>query len=184
MTAVDIQYGGFWRRLAALVLDLLILFLPLAALEYWGADRDRLFSAYFLVPSTLVGLYYHVFLVRRFGGTPGKLLLQLRIRKASGDTAGYRESLLRYAPELALGLLLSLSLIPPLLRMTDAEYHGLSFLERSSRLWELAPAWTQPLQIAQQVWIFSEIVVLLTNDKRRALHDFLAGTVVAYEPRA
>ncbi len=41
MTAVDIQYGGFWRRLAALVLDLLILFLPLAALEYWGADRDR-----------------------------------------------------------------------------------------------------------------------------------------------
>jgi uncharacterized RDD family membrane protein YckC len=28
------------------------------------------------------------------------------------------------------------------------------------------------------VWIFSEFVVLLTNKKRRALHDFMAGTVV------
>jgi uncharacterized RDD family membrane protein YckC len=29
-----------------------------------------------------------------------------------------------------------------------------------------------------QAWLWSELVVLLLNAKRRALHDFIAGTVV------
>jgi uncharacterized RDD family membrane protein YckC len=33
-------------------------------------------------------------------------------------------------------------------------------------------------QVAQQLWGWSELIVLLLNEKRRALHDFIAGTVV------
>jgi hypothetical protein len=40
------------------------------------------------------------------------------------------------------------------------------------------PAWYQPVQIAGSVWLYSEFLVLLTNKKRRALHYFMAGTVV------
>ena len=29
-----------------------------------------------------------------------------------------------------------------------------------------------------QIWIWSELIVMLTNRRRRALHDFIAGTVV------
>ncbi|WP_255590049.1 hypothetical protein [Marinicella meishanensis] len=28
------------------------------------------------------------------------------------------------------------------------------------------------------VWYWSELLVMLTNERRRALHDFIAGTVV------
>ena len=30
----------------------------------------------------------------------------------------------------------------------------------------------------QQIWIWSEFVVLLFNRRKRAIHDFIAGTVV------
>ena len=29
-----------------------------------------------------------------------------------------------------------------------------------------------------QLWTWSELIVMLTNRQRRALHDFIAGTVV------
>jgi uncharacterized RDD family membrane protein YckC len=28
------------------------------------------------------------------------------------------------------------------------------------------------------IWIWSEIIVILTNKRRRAIHDFIAGTVI------
>jgi len=100
------------------------------------------------------------------------------LRGSSSCAFASAEALLRYAPEFLLGLVMSLALIPPLLQMTDAEYHALSFMERSKRLVELAPGWFKPVQIVQQIWIWSEFIVMLTNRKRRALHDFIAGTVV------
>ena len=182
MTTTDpIQYGGFWRRFAAFWLDFLVL-LPLTAVVFWGSQRYRLFSLYYFVPGILFGLFYSGSdLVRRFGGTPGKLIMGLRIRRVSEEPVRYREAFLRYAPEFLLGLLMSIALLPPLLQMTDAQYHALSFMDRSKRLVDLAPAWFKPIQIFQQIWIWSEFIVLLTNRKRRAIHDFIAGTIVVRE---
>jgi uncharacterized RDD family membrane protein YckC len=175
-----LNYGGFWVRFAAFWLDLFVM-LPLAAFVFWASQRYRLFGIYYFFPGTLIGLFYNVYLVRRFGGTPGKLIMRLRIRNLGGDPVGYREAVLRFAPEFLLGTLLSIAFLPALFSMTDAEYHALSFMERSQRLVQLAPAWFKPLQITQQIWMWSEFIVLLTNRKRRALHDFIAGTVVVRE---
>jgi uncharacterized RDD family membrane protein YckC len=177
MTTDAIQYGGFWRRFAAFWLDLLVL-LPLSAVAFWGSQHYRLFSVYYALPGAVVGLFYHVYLIRRFGGTPGKLIMRLRIRKVSGEPVGYREALLRYAPEFLLVLLMSAALVPPLFQMTEAEFRALSIMERSQHLVDLAPRWFKPVQILHQVWTWSEFIVLLSNRKRRALHDFIAGTVV------
>ena len=35
---------------------------------------------------------------------------------------------------------------------------------------------------AFNLWVFSEPIVLLTNKKRRAIHDFIAGTMVIVIP--
>jgi uncharacterized RDD family membrane protein YckC len=177
VTTDSIQYGGFWRRFAAFWLDALVL-LPLTALAFWGSQHYRLYPIYSFIPDTIIGLFYSVYLVRRFGGTPGKLIMRLRIRKVTGEPIGYREALLRCAPEFLLGTLMSIALLSSLYHLTDAEYHALSFLERSQRLISLAPGWYKPVQILLQVWIWSEFIVMLTNAKRRALHDFIAGTVV------
>ena len=181
MDTDQIQYGGFWRRFAALLLDGLVL-VPVSVPDVLLSHRYRLFSVYYLVPRALFGLFYGVYLVRRYGGTPGKLIMSLRIRRVSGEAVGYREAFLRYAPEFLFSLLLSIALIMPTLQMTDAQYHALSFAERSKRLFDLAPGWFRPVWILQQVWMWGEFIVLLTNRKRRALHDFIAGTVVVREP--
>ncbi len=175
----QLQYAGFWPRLGALLLDLLIT-LPLSVLVFWGSERYRLFDLYYLIPGTLFGLFYGVYLVQRFGGTPGKLVVGVRIRKVGGEPVGYREAFLRYLPEFILGLLMSIALLKSVLQMSDAEYHALSFMDRAKRMVELTPSWYKPLQIAQNVWVWGELIVLLTNRKRRALHDFIAGTVVVH----
>jgi uncharacterized RDD family membrane protein YckC len=177
MNAAQTRYGGFWRRFAALLLDGIVLF-PLLALDFWGTSRFRLFHVYYLLPNLVVGLFYSVYLVRRYGGTPGKLIMGLRVRRVSGERVRYREAFLRYAPDCLLGVLMSIGLMLPVLQMTDAEYHALSFTERSKRLFELAPVWLTPVRVFQPIWTWGELIVLLTNAKKRALHDFIAGTVV------
>jgi uncharacterized RDD family membrane protein YckC len=167
--------------LASLLLDCIVM-APLSALVLWADSRYRLFSLYYLVPGTLIGLFYSVYLVRRFGGTPGKLIMGIRIRKLDGDPVGYREAILRYLPDFVFGVLMTIAMLGPQLRMTDAEYHSHSFMDKARMINELAPGWYKPLRLIQNVWIWGEFLVLLTNKKRRALHDFIAGTVVVHVP--
>jgi hypothetical protein len=75
---------------------------------------------------------------------------------------------------------MSFAAISPLFHMTDAEYQSLSLRERAKRMADLAPSWYKPLRWTQTSWDWGELVVLLTNRKRRALHDFIAGTVVVH----
>jgi len=181
MTTDSPRYAGFWPRSGALLLDLLIT-LPLVALVFWGDSHYRLFSLFYFVPGTLFGLFYGVYLVKRFGGTPGKLIMGVRIRKLNGEPVGYREAFLRYFPDFILGTLAWVAVLYSLFHMTDSEYHALSVHDRTMRLIELAPFWYEPVQMAQPIWVWGEIIVLLTNRKRRALHDFIAGTVVIWTP--
>ena len=47
--------------------------------------------------------FYHVYLVARFGGTPGKLALDIRIRMVDGSPVTLRAAVRRTAVTLALG---------------------------------------------------------------------------------
>jgi uncharacterized RDD family membrane protein YckC len=179
MNTDTLRYAGFAPRLASLLLDFIIM-LPLMALSFWGSSQFRLFDLYYFLPGILFGLFYSVYLVRRFGGTPGKLMVGIRIRKVDGEPVGYREAFLRYLPDFILCILMSIAFLLPIFHMSDSEYHSLGFMERTKRMVELAPSWYKPLQWIQNAWVWGELLVLLTNRKRRAIHDFIAGTVVVY----
>ncbi len=185
MTSSDnLKYAGFWSRLGAMLLDLIIsavYFYPVYMVE----KHHHLLSLYLLAPNFLFVVFFDVWLVKRFGGTPGKLLMRLRIRKLDGSPVGWREALLRDAPNLVFWLASLLGVFLPQWQMTDAEfhaYHALPPAEYRQRQAEISPVWYQPVGIISGVWFWSEFVVLLTNRKRRALHDFLAGTVVIRLP--
>ena len=174
-------YAGFWRRFGAFWLDFLVL-LPLSALNLWGIAHYRLFLAYSFLPGTAFGFFYSVYLVRRYGGTPGKLMAGLRIRKINGAEIGYREAVLRYLPEWLLGLPGSIALIAATVAMSDADYSALPGVAVKD-LTAVMPRWQHYTSIAFQIWIWSEFVVMMTNRKRRAIHDFIAGTIVIVERR-
>jgi uncharacterized RDD family membrane protein YckC len=169
------KYGGFWRRFAAMLLDGLV-FLPLVSLILWLDTLSKYAQVYLFVPTRILGIFYHVYLVQRFGGTPGKLIMGLNITKLDGVPVGSREALLRYLPELILSICMGLSFSYASFQMTDAD-QALSFMARSQRQASLAPDFGL-IQTLNSIWTWSELLVLLTNKKRRALHDFIAGTVV------
>lgn len=171
------QYAGFWRRFGAYWVDFLV-FLPLIGLSFWLGEKTRLFNLYYFIPGLLIGLWFHVYLVKRYGGTPGKLALKIRIARLDGTAVGYKEAMIRYSVLFVLSALTSIGLIIGALNMSDTQYLSLGFQERTAKLVELAPRWYQPITILVNIWIWSEFIVMMTNKRRRAPHDFMAGTVV------
>lgn len=180
--AQPMQYAGFGPRFAALWLDALIA-APIPLLLFW-VPASHYFLLYYLVPNFVFQALYEVYLVGRWGGTPGKLIMGLRILNMKGNPVSYREAFWRAAPDLLFSLLGSLALYAASLQMTDSHFREMPFLSRLDYLAQVSPSWYRPLNILQGVWNWGELVVLLTNRKRRALHDFLAGTVVAIVRRS
>lgn len=175
-------YGGFWKRFGAFWIDFLC-FLPLIGITLWLNSEYRLFHLWYYIPSHLIGLWFYVYLVKQHGGTPGKLLLRLKIVKLDGTPVGYKEALLRYSVLFVLSAASGAAIVLGTLSMSDTEYFSLGWQERALRQTELAPFWYVWVTALMNVWIWGEFVVILTNKKRRALHDFMAGTVVVQQPK-
>lgn len=51
-------------------------------------------------------------------------------------------------------------------------------MERFEYILPLLPAWYVLVDTVNQLWVWSEFIVLLFNKRKRAIHDFIAGTVV------
>lgn len=56
----------------------------------------------------------------------------------------------------------------------------MGFLDRGRAMSERNPLGGWSYDVIVSVWFWSELVILLTNEKRRALHDFIAGTIVVH----
>ena len=173
----EFVYVGFWRRIAAYLIDIAIL-IPYALLSSWFAYASKEGFLICQAVAFLIGIIFEIYLVKRFGGSPGKLLMKMRIAKLDGSPVGYREASVRYSVIFVISLVSSVGLIVSAFSIPDLEYAALTHKTRVMRFRELAPVWYQPVEIAGSVWVGSEFVVLLTNRKRRAIHDFMAGTVV------
>jgi hypothetical protein len=92
--------------------------------------------------------------------------------------AGWREAWLRHSVLLVVSLLSQVIFIHAALQMSPEEYGGLGFMDRNRRIGELGGVAQTAMIWATNIWVWSEFIVLLTNPQRRAIHDFIAGTVV------
>ncbi len=107
------RYAGFWRRVAATLIDvvlfslliamLLLLLSSLFGIDMVAADwQEQPASWQFIVFNWVVPIAVTVFLWSKFAGTPGKLLLGCHIVDAgSGNKLGVRQAALRYIAYLA-----------------------------------------------------------------------------------
>lgn len=169
--------GGFWLRFAAKIIDFLVM-LPIVGLTFWLSSQFRMFYLWAVLPSLALSLFYSVYLVRRYGGTPGKLLLKLRIRMQDDTPVTLLAALIREAPLLLMGAATNLGLGFAALTMDDSAYHALGFLQRSQALMAAGPRWLAANTWLMNGWTWVGAIVLLLNQRRRAVHDFLAGTAV------
>ncbi|MEI8400848.1 MAG: RDD family protein [Alcaligenaceae bacterium] len=97
--ATALKYSGFWRRFAALSIEISFYNLVFGTLVYLGdIDIQSLhLSATYWVVSLTFGFLYYTLMTYKYGGTLGKLFVGLQVRRATPDgTLSYLRSVARY----------------------------------------------------------------------------------------
>lgn len=96
------QYQGFWIRFLAYLVDGVLIFLPafvinVVLIMFTSLDALTYFIglAVFCITVYMDGIY---------GGTPGKLILEMRIVNENGEYLGISGAFLRYLCKLLMGL--------------------------------------------------------------------------------
>ena len=170
-------YAGFWQRLYAAIVDVLLMF-PFTCLYIWlwRYGRTTTIVAYILV--AFLYLMYSVYFNARFGGTLGKLFAGIRITKPNGTRIGWLEAWKRSSVDIVLIFPGLFAFIWGLMQADPNQYMSLPLMERLRFVTQYLPYWYHVVDALSQVWYWSELLVLLTNKRKRALHDFIAGTVV------
>jgi uncharacterized RDD family membrane protein YckC len=176
------EYGGFWIRFGAAMLDGIFL-VPLGIIQFLGVRWSANYFVYSFVPLMIFNAFYWMYLVKAFGGTPGKRVVNMRIAMADGSPVTMTAAVLRNAPIYLLSLLSSLGQLMAIRSLPESDLAGLGYLETIQLLTSSAPAWYAWVGPAIFLWLLVTAIVLLCNRRRRALHDFIAGTVVLRERR-
>jgi uncharacterized RDD family membrane protein YckC len=179
------SYAGFWSRMAAALLDIL-LFAPLGYITGCVmVFMIELSAPVAVVFFPLLVLWYTVYLPKRYGGTPGKLIMGIKIVKSDFLPVGWKEVFLRKSVDILFGVLGVILMgvsdryqrydVVTGVLLEEADY--LHKREQFDMLFIGA-------LILAAVWMISEWAALLTNTRKRAIHDYIAGTVVIKSKRA
>lgn len=174
------NYATFWQRFAAMWIDVFV-FLPLGFLQIWLDSLSKTMAIILVVPMTAAYLAYVIYGHGRFGKTVGKHVMGIRVVRVDGERIGWREAWLRSSVDLVFALLGSIGMLMALTSISDPSYYEVEWVQRAQNIQALQPEWLSWTQTASTIWVWSEIVVMLFNERRRALHDFIAGTVVVSE---
>ena len=176
------NFATFWQRFAAAAIDLLILFPPMLVQARIGAASKTAALA-LAVPWIILAVGYSVYCHGRFGKTMGKAVMRIRVARLTGERIGWREAWLRSSVEMCLATVVTVGWLMALASTTEAEFYGAGALRYPDNVSVHQPSWAVWASRLQEIWFWSELVTMLFNKRRRALHDFIAGTVVIADPR-
>ena len=171
----DRIYSTFWSRLGAYLLDVLIS-VPLIGLVLFINSLDK--NIFFLttIPSLLYIFWYWIYLPKRYGGTLGKLIIGLKIVKIDSSPIGWKEAFLRYIVDFGCAIINHVVRVITILLADNEIYKSLSWLNQLEYLSSIISVIY--MTILYNIWILSGLITLLFNKRRRAIHDFIAGTVI------
>jgi len=130
-------------------------------------------AALLMVVESLAWLVYTVVMHARYGQTVGKMVTKVRVVNFRTEgKISWLQAWLREGIPMVLSLcILGYEIFAVLTRaLTPSDIANGQALVAEPTFWLLT---TLP-----GFWFLAEVVTMLTNEKRRALHDFIAGTVV------
>ncbi|HLG30040.1 MAG TPA: RDD family protein [Candidatus Brocadiales bacterium] len=109
---VDVKnphYGGFWIRFLAAILDVIIIGVPAFILQVGLVFATGVSSLVYVIE--LGAIVLTVYLDGIKGGTPGKLILGLRIVNDKGNYIGIPMAILRYIGKILSAVILGIGYI-------------------------------------------------------------------------
>lgn len=166
MAPVPLKYRTFWPRFWAGIIDALV-FVPLGFLSNWIWETHPAapFGLTWFAFTTAIGLGYGIVLHGLFGQTLGKRICAVRVVDVSERPLTMLQATLRDAPIVAFTLWDSIEAVELILATGQPVSQEISDGDRLSTFF-------------YAVWFALELLTMLSNPKRRSLHDFLARSVV------
>ncbi|MDQ8202807.1 RDD family protein [Pelagicoccus sp. SDUM812003] len=162
------RYSTFWPRFLSPAIDAVVL---------WPITSLLPFIAFALTPSshiainiatTLFFYAYSIYFHGSRGGTIGKLACKIRVVDHQTEQP---ITFVQAFKRDAIPFLVSISL------------YAYAFKGAESGSVEQSASFAIVPSIAG-IWFIAEVITMLTNEKRRALHDFIAGTVVVRQTKS
>lgn len=162
------KYHTFWRRFWAVAVDMLVMLPVLSLGEHLGhPDRGFQVMAAAIIASCLVPVLYRTLMHVRYGQTLGKMATGVKVYDNSEDSLpSLAKSFARDLPDYIVASLTAWHVIS---LASTGNYHPEA---------EDTTALGKGLAIGYVIWLFFDSMVLASNFRRRALHDWLASTVV------
>ena len=133
--AVNLHYAGFWIRVAAAIIDGVILWLVQMAIQlatfgiFAASPVDPDSSASSMIVATIsqllqlaVGISYETFFVGKFAATPGKMACGIKVIVSDGSRVSYLRAFGRYFAKMLSSLTLCIGY---LMIAFDSEKRGL-----------------------------------------------------------
>lgn len=176
-------YAGFAKRFGAGIVDMLT-FIPFIIAFSFFESWSITMAIVGVVLSGFLFSGYTICFHYRFGATLGKMALGIKVTLPNGAKIGLKQALLRSSVDVAFSLFLSVAQIIAITHSNPEVYLNASWLERAEYTISLYPVWYTTVDAVSQIWYWSEFIVLLFNKRKRALHDFIAGTVVIHQEYA
>ena len=171
------NYDTFWQRVFAAIIDHLV-FLALALFCIWLEAQSNKFAFFQIIATGLAYWAYQIYCHGKYGKTLGKHLMDLRVVRSDGERIGWTRAVLRNAVDLALSIPRIFTSLFTLSAIADSDYYSMIWWKRPQYIQKHHPDWVSWLGWAALAWSICELIVTLSNTRRRAAHDFIAETVV------
>jgi len=169
-SSVEKKFRTFWRRVWAGAIDSTV-FWPLFLVSNWVwttlNDHPVILLLWFIFFSTAFHIYNIVF-HGLYGQTLGKMALNVKVTNVTGDKLSMSQAFRR-------------DMVPLLFFALSLAYEGPKILHG---IYPSNPAFIKfdffffLTLFSGMGWFFAEVVTMLTNKRRRAIHDYIAGSVV------
>ena len=161
------RYDTFWPRLGAGVVDGMILS-PLRWLDSWifGSVTQPVLLVLWFIFFSFIHIIYSVTLHGLYGQTLGKMFTSVRVLDISETRLTFGQAFLRDSvPVVFIAVGVAIGFQTALSGENPSAGNGFTVAEIM-------------ISLTAVVWLVAELVTMLFNDKRRAVHDFIARSVV------
>ena len=161
------KYQTIGSRFGALIIDSLVL-IPISIASqllavFFSNNQNFIYATQFF--TTFLTTAYYVIMHARNGQTLGKLACKVKVVNLEEEDITLQQSIIRSLPQII--QLLMLALVPAIMKSPDNQInqffllYGVGFYG-----------------VFLIVWSLADIIVAFSSEKHRALHDFIAGTIV------
>lgn len=167
MTKENTTYDNVFRRIGAAFVDLLV-FMPLIFVDnYENSSFENKFAILiWLFVMAFITTFYSIYLHYKYGQTFGKMAMGIKVVDLNENhKLTFRQAVIRSSIYIiidVLGLIYFLILTVSLDETTVTMTESYDYFQ----------------QMAAGTLVLIEFIVILTNKKRMAIHDYIAKTVV------